>query len=266
MHLTRDAVHAVTKLARLRFARRLRRRAPRRLRRSSSARHRCNAHPPTAPRASSPFRNVRHHCPARSGDDTDDGRDAGADRGDVDVADGVDDGDAVDGADAGDALVGADDESGRVASRPGYTLQSPCGRFPLLSLAPPRACRALRAIACPAARFAHRRCRDDTLAGMFGGIVHRTAVVSRRRFAPRSSRFSPRSCGRSCGAPPHFAPHRAVQKSPHDCGRHRFRLRQRAAHDCLRLWPHRPPLNRRGGSHPSGSPASIPPSLIHRAS
>ncbi|MDE2914570.1 MAG: hypothetical protein OXL68_16775 [Paracoccaceae bacterium] len=40
------------------------------------------------------------------------------------------------------------------------------------------------------------------------------------------------------------------------------RLRQRAAHDCLRLRPHRPPLIRRGGSTPPASPASIPPSLF----
>ena len=37
-----------------------------------------------------------------------------------------------------------------------------------------------------------------------------------------------------------------------------LRLRQRAAHDCQRLPPHRPPLNRRGGSPPPASPASIP--------
>ena len=70
-----------------------------------------------------------------------------------------------------------------------------------------------------------------------------------------------RSCARSCGALPHFAPHRAGQSCPHDCGHRRPSLRQRAAHVCLRLRPHHPPLNRRGGSPPPASPASIPPSL-----
>ena len=39
-------------------------------------------------------------------------------------------------------------------------------------------------------------------------------------------------------------------------GQRRHRLRQRAAHDCLRLPPHRP-LNRRGGSDSPASPASM---------
>ena len=140
-------------------------------------------------------------------------------------------------------------------------------------------------------------CRPATASATFDGIVETTAAFSsRRRFAQRSSRPAPRSpwpaapaagiamarpgapraspgagfaahrslhsCGRSCGAHPHFAPHRAVQLCPHECGHFRPPLRQRAAHDCLRLPPHRPPLNRRGGSLPPASPASIPPSLI----
>ena len=44
-----------------------------------------------------------------------------------------------------------------------------------------------------------------------------------------------------------------------------LRRGQRAAHDCLRLRPHRRPLTRRGGSPPRASPASIPPSLMQRA-
>ena len=71
-----------------------------------------------------------------------------------------------------------------------------------------------------------------------------------------------RSCARSCGALPHFAPHRAGHSCSHDCGHRRHRLRQRAAHVCLRLRPHRPPLIRRGGSPPPGSPASIPRTLM----
>ena len=39
---------------------------------------------------------------------------------------------------------------------------------------------------------------------------------------------------------------------------YRLDLRQRAAHRCLRLRPHRPPLTRCGGSSPRASPASIP--------
>ena len=59
----------------------------------------------------------------------------------------------------------------------------------------------------------------------------------------------------------HRAAHCAVPSCPHKCGHFRPSLRQRAARDCLRLRPRRPPLNRRGGSPPPASPASIPPSL-----
>ena len=71
-----------------------------------------------------------------------------------------------------------------------------------------------------------------------------------------------RSCARSCGASAHFAPHRDAHRCPHQCGHLRLRLRQRAAHDCLRLRPHRPPLTRRGGSDLPVSPASIPRTLM----
>ena len=103
---------------------------------------------------------------------------------------------------------------------------------------------------------------------------------SRRRCAPRSSRSSPRSPWPAAPAPgfasarrrcpsrvagagfaAHRAAHRAVHWCGHSCRRCRLRLRQRASHDCLRLRPHRPPLNRHGGSPPPASPASIPPSL-----
>ena len=82
--------------------------------------------------------------------------------------------------------------------------------------------------------------------------TNRRAGVSARARAP-AERFA------------HFAPHRAVLRRPHRCGRLRLRLRQRAAHDCLRLRPHRRPLTRRGGSSPRASPASIPPSLMLHA-
>ena len=76
------------------------------------------------------------------------------------------------------------------------------------------------------------------------------------------------SCGQRLGpsrqhsvrrrCPLRRAPHYAVQSCPHQCGHFRPSLRQRAAHDCLRLRPHRRPLTRRGGSPPPGPPASIP--------
>ena len=101
------------------------------------------------------------------------------------------------------------------------------------------------------------------------GPVHPCAARCRttpaHRLAHHPTQYSPHSCGRSCGARPHFAPHRAVHWCPHDCGHRRLRLRQRAAHDCLRLPPHRPPLNRRGGSPPPASPASIPQTLMQQA-
>ena len=154
-----------------------------------------------------------------------------------------------------------------------------------------RSLRSLRAPLAAAARCAHRRCRTDTLPPRFRDVVMLTAVSSsRRRSAPRSSPVLAslalagcvgfavhrlahramhhpehrrlRSCARSCGTRRHIAPHRAAQSRPHQCGPLRLRLRQRAAHDCLRLRPHRPPLIRRGGSPPPASPASIPPSLF----
>ena len=67
------------------------------------------------------------------------------------------------------------------------------------------------------------------------------------------------SCVAGAGFAGHRAPHCAAHCCPHPCGQHRLRLRQRAAHVCLRLRPLRPPLTRHGGSPPPGSPASIPP-------
>ena len=62
----------------------------------------------------------------------------------------------------------------------------------------------------------------------------------------------------------HRAPHSCPHKCGHSCGRFRRRLRQRASHGSLRLRPHRPPLNRRGGSPSPPSPASIPPRSYRR--
>ncbi len=171
------------------------------------------------------------------------------------------------------------DGVGRVASRPGYPAE-PAARsrpFGRVSLAPPLPSVAARS-ACPAARFAHRRCRADTLAARFDGTGVFTAVSSsRRRCAPRSSSTSPRSpwpaagsasarrrgtpCVAGDGFAVHRAPHCVVHRWPHQCGHHRHRLRQRAAHDCPRLRPHRPPLKRRGGSRAHPAPAAIPSSL-----
>ena len=82
--------------------------------------------------------------------------------------------------------------------------------------------------------------------------TNRRAAVSARARAP-AERF------------PHFAPHRAVLRRPHRCGHRRLRLRQRAAHVCLRLRAHRPPLTRRGGFGRLRSPTPTSPSLLQRA-
>ena len=103
--------------------------------------------------------------------------------------------------------------------------------------------------AAPATRFASARDRCAFRVVGAGFATHRT-------FHSR-----PHSCGRSCGARPHFVPHSAVHYCWPKCGRNCRRLRQRASHVCPRLAPHRRPLNRRGGSPPPASPASIPPSL-----
>ena len=51
-----------------------------------------------------------------------------------------------------------------------------------------------------------------------------------------------------------------AERQPRQCSR-----RQRAAHDCLRLRPHRRPLTRRGGSPSPASPAPIPRTLMQQA-
>ena len=164
------------------------------------------------------------------------------------------------------------------------TLPSPLKRsrpFGRVSLAPPFALLTARS-ACPAVRSAHRRCRSDASAAKFDGNGVFAAVhSSRRRYAPRSSATMPRSpwpatpaagsaSARRPGAPcvagdgfaVHRAPHYAMHRWQHQCGQLRHRLRQRAAHDCPRLRPHRPPLIRRRGSIPPGPPAPIPRTLM----
>ena len=151
--------------ARLRVARRLRRRAPRRLRRSSSAPGRALRRTACAARPRSPGRAPQRRRAAGTTDDTGDASDAGAALaagvGDGDLASAADDdgagGDAV-GAHDDERCAGRDDESGRVASRPGYPAE-PAARsrpFGRVSLAPPRASRAAHFV-CPAARCAPRR-------------------------------------------------------------------------------------------------------------
>ena len=73
----------------------------------------------------------------------------------------------------------------------------------------------------------------------------------------RRARHGGTPCVAGVGFAVHRLAHRPVQSRPHQCGQHRLRLRQRAAHNCPRLRPHRPPLNRRGGSPPPGSPVTI---------
>ena len=109
--------------------------------------------------------------------------------------------------------------------------------------------------AAPAAGVASARRGGTPRAAGAGCAVHRLAHQARHQPAHQS----PRSCARSCGANAHLAPHRAGPSRPHLCGQLRLRPRQRAAHRCLRLRPRRPPLKRRGGFPPPGSPASIPP-------
>ena len=167
----------------------------------------------------------------------------------------------------------------RVASRPGYPAE-PAARsrpFGRVSLAPPLPSVAARS-ACPAARCARRRCRTDTHRGTVRRHRPRRPPCPPRAgaAAPRSSRCSPRSpwpaapaagiasarrggtpCVAGDGFAVHRAPHYAVQSCPHQCGHFRPSLRQRAAHDCLRLRPHRPPLTRRGGFDLPVSPAPV---------
>lgn len=57
-----------------------------------------------------------------------------------------------------------------------------------------------------------------------------------------------------CGLRCHRLPHYPVHLCPDQC----TRLRQCARHDRLHYLPHSPPLSRRGGSPPPGSPAPFP--------
>ena len=277
--------------ARLRFARRLRRRAPRRLRRSSSTPARALADSqaaarPSPPRAaSSPFpssspRTTRQQSAARVGDHADDGDATAGDAGDGYVGDDGADDVGDDRADYGHGCGSPYDKAGRAASRPGFPLQSP--------LRSDFRCNPSRLRSRPLT--ARSACRTTGHAVPTIRTPRRTSASfsSRRPCAQRSSQTSPRSpwpatpaagiasAGRRCtpclagaGFAAHRTAHRARYWCPHrcghSCGRCRRRLRQRAAHGCLRLRPPRPPLNRRGGSPPPASPASIPRTLMQQA-
>ncbi len=155
---------------------------------------------------------------------------------------------------------------------------------PLRSLGPaggyPSRLHSLRSLRAPLAR---RLAALTAVAGPPPSSSSSTASVARPPYAPRDGaarrarrsarlarsgrlRASPRDrrgstpCVAGARFAAHRAPHYAVQSCPHQCGHFHPSLRQRAAHDCLRLQPHRRPLTRRGGSPPPGSPASIPPS------
>ena len=135
--------------ARLRVARRLRRRA-------SSAPGRALGPSPSPGMSGSPCRRHRRRCSPHHGDDADGdiGRGVGdhdAESDDVDAGDGAD-ADVADGADDGWQCGDQVDESGRVASRPGYPAEPaarsrPFGRVSLAPLA--RRLAALTAAAGP---------------------------------------------------------------------------------------------------------------------
>ena len=205
-----------------------------------------------------------------------------ADAGDSEADDDGEDDDAVRGADDVDQCDNHYVQVGRAASRPGFPFQSPLRSDFLCNPSRLRSLTLTARSACPAARYAPRRVPVDTAGTSFDGTGRVTAASSsRRRCAPRSSRNSPRSpwpaapasgfasarrrrtsCVAGAGFAAHLAPHCAVHRCPHKCGHLRPSLRQRAAHFCLRLRPHCPPLKRRGGSLPPASPTSIPPALI----
>ena len=124
-----------------------------------------------------------------------------------------------------------------------------------------RALRALRADACPAARFAHRRVPADTTVQPPIALAvpppwsPRAGAVRRARRGPRLARPGrlrrPRASPRLVAVAPPASPVPASPRTelrtapgtcaPHPCGHVRQRLRQRAPHDCLRLRPHRRP-------------------------
>ena len=158
--------------ARLRVARRLRRRAPRRPRRPSSS-------PVCALADGADPRSVAGHVRAAVDGEAADTPGTLADAGDAADADDV------------GRCAGCDDGFGRVASRPGSPLKSPAAGAASDNRCDPsrlRALRALRADACPAARYARRRCRAGTFDRSFDCTLTGTAAFSsRRRSAPRSS-------------------------------------------------------------------------------
>ena len=191
-----------------------------------------------------------------------------------------------DGAQTRYACADPSDAVGRVASRPGFPLQSPLRSDLRCNPSRLRSLTLTSRSAWPAARQARRRCRNDVIAPRLDRTTRRTAAVSSRALRAAlvsdlaslalagyagcghrlgsSRRHTP--CAAGDGFAGHRAPHYAVQSCPCECGHFRPSLRQRAAHDCLRLRPHRRPLTRRGGFPPPGSPAPISRSPVRRDS
>ena len=181
---------------RLRFARRLRRRALRRLRRSSSAWPGALAASPATARAPSPSRDARRQCAGRSDHVVDVGGDDGdvadAGRGDSDADDGAEH-DAHGGAEDGYPCGEPYDEAGRVASRPGYPAE-PAARsrpFGRVSLAPPFASLTARS-ACPAARSRSPPCALPSPAAGRSTAASGPPPRSPRAGASRHARRRPR--------------------------------------------------------------------------
>ena len=217
--------------------------------------------------------------------DDDDDTGGGADADVADVADGADDG-----WQCGDQV----DESGRVASRPGYPAE-PAERsrpFGRVSLAPPFASLISR-FAWPAARCAPRRCRNDTLVARFDGVVAVTALSSsRRRCAPRSSRCSPRSpwpAAPAAGIAParfgdtpclagagfavhrlahsamHHPAHRCLRSCARSCGASAHVAPHRAGQSCShRCGQRRRRYRRRAAHDPVQLPLHFPPAQAPR--
>ncbi len=144
-----------------------------------------------------------------------------------------------------------------------------------------RALRALRADACPAARFAHRRVPADTTVQPPIALAvpppwsPRAGAVRRARRGPRLARPGrlrrPRASPRLVAVAPPASPVPAsprteLRTAPGTCARTRADTSANASGSVLRTTAcgsvrTAARIKRRGGSPPPGSPASIPPSL-----
>ena len=136
--------------------------------------------------------------------------------------------------------------------RPGHRIRrSPC--YPRIGAA--RRARRGPRLARPG------RLRRPRASPRLGAATLRAAPVSA---SPSTGSRTPpfTSVPRSAGNSAHRAMHSCPHKCGPSCGRRRRNRWHRAAHYGSRLCPHRPPLNRRGGSHPPASPAPFPLSLM----